>query len=1547
MDLLNAYKCECPRGFFDARCLSDYNECASNPCVNGGRCEDGVNQFICHCTPGYGGKRCDQDIDECGSNPCQHGGICHDGLNSYTCQCMPGYSGLNCETNIDDCLPNPCFNGGTCIDKVNGYQCVCRGPYTGRDCETKMDPCSPNQCRNGARCTPNTNFLNFSCACLNGYTGRLCNEDINECDLSQPCRNGATCRNIPGSYQCICAKGYEGHDCTHNTDDCASFPCQNGGTCLDGIGEYSCLCVDGFNGSHCEVDINECLSLPCQNGATCNQYVNSYTCTCPLGFSGINCQTNDEDCTDSSCMNEGICIDGINTYTCKCRSGFNGSNCQYKINKCDSQPCRHGSTCHDQNGNDYTCHCSYGYTGKQCTEYVDWCSDNPCENGATCLQKENQYRCVCSPGWTGKLCDVEMVSCKDAALRKTVDIKMLCNNGTCTDIGNSHRCHCHQGYTGSYCQKEINECESAPCQNGGTCRDLVGSYKCFCRTGFQGQNCELNIDDCKPNPCQNGGTCHDQVGKFSCSCPPGTLGIICDINQDDCTPGACHNNGTCIDRVGGFECQCPAGFVGSRCEGDINECLSNPCSSIGTLDCVQLINDYHCNCKPGNMGRHCETEVDYCALKPCQNGGRCTIRRSGQHCDCAEGYCGKNCEFLINPDGRCSCPPGKSGFDCEEYVYDACLENPCQNGATCRSQDLNSFHSRFECECTNGFIGKFCEEYRPSWNTNEIRKDYEQRCIDRGCKKKAGNSICDKECNMPECNFDGGDCTLGMVTLKNCTNPNCWPLFANQICNEECNNPGCLYDGLDCKPIRECNPIYNPYCKEHYGNGICDYGCNNAECNWDGLDCDTDEPQLADGILSMVLLMDKETFQGMVIEFIRDLGHKLQTNVRVKKDRDGRDMIFVWRGGSTVRELTESQIGKKHNIVQADLMGQNGIRVYLELDIRKCNRNFNDECFRTVESAAEFIAATAGKSTNEFLKSFPIYQVQSYGTHPDIEETPPTNTKYVLFGVALGVIIFLSFGVVTVKRKRAHGITWFPEGFFSASAGSRRHVGRRGPDGQEMRNLNKNSSIADMNSAHMGHSQHWSDDESDIPQAKRMRGIDQGYSSDHTIATDYEEAQGPVWSQQHFDAGDIRIPLSMMTPPAHHDGKVDVDVRGPCGMTPLMVAAKRGGGLGASEDIDSSEDSTAQVISDLVAQGAELHATMDKTGETSLHLAARYSRSDAAKRLLDAGADPNYQDNTGRTALHAAVAADAIGVFQILIRNRTTNLNARMYDGTTPLILAARLAIEGMLQDLINAEADINSSDNSGKTALHWAAAVNNVDAVTVLLMQGANRDAQDEKEETPLFLAAREGSYEACKVLLDHFANREITDTMERTPRDVASERMHHDIVRLLDEHVARGTQMVPIVTNTIMDSPNHTQLITHPTVIAANKQVKQKKIRQKANISNNPNSPEGDGLVRRKPSVKKTPKNNKGHSIPDMQLSDGALSSVESPLTNHPSPYDTASLYSNAMAVHHLDVLSKQPPSYEDCIKVYFIISLNCDKYDFNIIIIFLERTFDAIVT
>ena len=40
---------------------------------------------------------CVSDINECASNPCNNGGSCSDLVNGYTCECVEGYAGLDCD----------------------------------------------------------------------------------------------------------------------------------------------------------------------------------------------------------------------------------------------------------------------------------------------------------------------------------------------------------------------------------------------------------------------------------------------------------------------------------------------------------------------------------------------------------------------------------------------------------------------------------------------------------------------------------------------------------------------------------------------------------------------------------------------------------------------------------------------------------------------------------------------------------------------------------------------------------------------------------------------------------------------------------------------------------------------------------------------------------------------------------------------------------------------------------------------------------------------------------------------------------------------------------------------------------------------------------------------------------------------------------------------------------------------------------------------------------------------------------------------------------
>ena len=49
------------------------------------------------------------DINECVSNPCENGGACNDELNAYTCTCIAGYTGPECQQGeiISECLDMP------------------------------------------------------------------------------------------------------------------------------------------------------------------------------------------------------------------------------------------------------------------------------------------------------------------------------------------------------------------------------------------------------------------------------------------------------------------------------------------------------------------------------------------------------------------------------------------------------------------------------------------------------------------------------------------------------------------------------------------------------------------------------------------------------------------------------------------------------------------------------------------------------------------------------------------------------------------------------------------------------------------------------------------------------------------------------------------------------------------------------------------------------------------------------------------------------------------------------------------------------------------------------------------------------------------------------------------------------------------------------------------------------------------------------------------------------------------------------------------------
>lgn len=122
---------------------SQFNDCASDPCVNGGACVEfpGQGMFNCSCPLGYTGARCETNVNDCADNPCQNGN-CTDGINSYMCQCDIGWEGDNCDENIDDCVDHngspKCLNNATCADGIDSFACTCTEDFSGDLCEIEV-----------------------------------------------------------------------------------------------------------------------------------------------------------------------------------------------------------------------------------------------------------------------------------------------------------------------------------------------------------------------------------------------------------------------------------------------------------------------------------------------------------------------------------------------------------------------------------------------------------------------------------------------------------------------------------------------------------------------------------------------------------------------------------------------------------------------------------------------------------------------------------------------------------------------------------------------------------------------------------------------------------------------------------------------------------------------------------------------------------------------------------------------------------------------------------------------------------------------------------------------------------------------------------------------------------------------------------------------------------------------------------------------------------------------------------------------------------------
>jgi len=127
-------------------------------------------------------------------------------------------------------------------------------------------------------------------------------------------------------------------------------------------------------------------------------------------------------------------------------------------------------------------------------------------------------------------------------------------------------------------------------------------------------------------------------------------------------------------------------------------------------------------------------------------------------------------------------------------------------------------------------------------------------------------------------------------------------------------------------------------------------------------------------------------------------------------------------------------------------------------------------------------------------------------------------------------------------------------------------------------------------------------------------------------------------------------------------------------------------------------------IEKLVSSNRSLASGLSSDGWTPLHLAAFFGKDDAARLLLNKGAQVDARSTNAmqNTPLHAAAAGKHATLVKLLI-DRGANVNARQHGGWTPMHAAAQSGDVEMAKVLVAAGADVLVRAENNQTPLDLA----------------------------------------------------------------------------------------------------------------------------------------------------------------------------------------------------------------------------------------------------
>ena len=189
---------------------------------------------------------------------------------------------------------------------------------------------------------------------------------------------------------------------------------------------------------------------------------------------------------------------------------------------------------------------------------------------------------------------------------------------------------------------------------------------------------------------------------------------------------------------------------------------------------------------------------------------------------------------------------------------------------------------------------------------------------------------------------------------------------------------------------------------------------------------------------------------------------------------------------------------------------------------------------------------------------------------------------------------------------------------------------------------------------------------------------------------------------------------------------------------------------------------------------------------------------EAAKKLIDNGADVRHRNKMGISPLSAAAPYGGPEIIEMLLsRGGNTNINDTDYLDRTPLNRACQNVNSKVIELLINNGAFVNHRNKFGDTPLYLCAWWGRLENAKVLIEAGAELNEKTKTGITPLDVASRNGNTEMVKLLLSKGA------MFDQETIDVAKARNNTDIVNILNSRrqVLRGAMLHKEITGRHID--------------------------------------------------------------------------------------------------------------------------------------------------